>query len=523
MLPLDNQSDIASLNRRKRPVVAASIAFVLAVCLSLIFLQAWSTLIARKSHLHEGMIDTANMTRALSEHAENSIMLVDTVLLELTEQLDNGRGRDTPAARMHELMVKRIAQVPALHGLFWFDQHGRWVATSERKQSLSLTSKERPYFVFHQSNPSKNVRIGEPIRSQSTGDWIIPVSRRLNHADGSFAGVLLATIDSNYFQKFYNGFDTGRNGAIVFARDDGTVLLRKPSTPGVVGTSLWNGAIFRLYRENGPVGSGTLRAQVDNVERLYSYRHLERYPIIVATALSTEEVLENWVNVSYRFAAGIGILLVLLGALGTRMIRQILLHERLEDELQAAKLTLEERNAKLRTMAMSDGLTGIPNRRHFDEMLTREYGRAVRTGAPLALIMLDVDFFKKYNDIYGHPAGDACLIQVAQVVQRSHGRATDLVARYGGEEFVILLPDTDLSGATSVAEKVRAAVTQLGLPHAGNTTQFVSISAGVHAQRPVAAGGTPQALIQAADRALYSAKLTGRNRVCTSVESNADA
>jgi diguanylate cyclase (GGDEF)-like protein len=520
---LDNHSDIAHLNQRKRPVVAASIAFVAAVCLSLIGLQGWSTLMARKAHLREGMVETANMTRALAEHAENSLMLVDTVLLELTEQLDNGRAREIPAARMHELMLKRVAQVPALHGLFWVDADGAWIATSQRSQSFSLTSGNRPYFVFHQNNPSKEVRIGAPIRSQSTGDWIITVSRRLTHADGSFAGVLLATIDSDYFQKFYNGFDTGRNGAIVFARDDGTLLLRKPATPSAVGTSLWNGAIFSLYRKNGPLGSGTLHAQIDNVERLYSYRHLERYPVVVATALSKDEVLENWVSLSYRFIGGILVLLVFLVALGTRMIRQILLHERLEHELQAAKSALEERNGKLRALAMNDGLTGIPNRRHFDEMLAREYGRAVRTGTPLALIMLDVDFFKKYNDIYGHPAGDGCLFQVALAVQGAHGRATDLVARYGGEEFVILLPDTDLSGANSVAEKVRGAVAQLRLPHAGNPAQFVTISAGVHAQRPVAADGAPQALIQAADRALYAAKLTGRNRVCTSVESNADA
>jgi diguanylate cyclase (GGDEF)-like protein len=163
-------------------------------------------------------------------------------------------------------------------------------------------------------------------------------------------------------------------------------------------------------------------------------------------------------------------------------------------------------------LAFSDGLTGVANRRRFDEALGSEWSRAARDSAPLALIMMDLDFFKGFNDNYGHQAGDLCLQRVAHALHDCVARPADLVARYGGEEFVALLPGTDLAGATQIAEQMRAAVESLSIVHAGSSLQHLSMSLGVACDTP-ASGQDAGSLLNAADDALYRAKLGGRNRV----------
>lgn len=173
----------------------------------------------------------------------------------------------------------------------------------------------------------------------------------------------------------------------------------------------------------------------------------------------------------------------------------------------------KELEARLRELSATDGLTRIANRRAFDEALLREWERALRSGGPLSVVMADIDFFKRYNDQYGHVAGDACLQQVAAALQAGVRQGGDLVARYGGEEFVVVLPGADEAAARAVAESLRQRVQALALPHEGNpATGVVTISLGVATCAPVR-GREPTALVDAADRQLYRAKAGGRNRV----------
>jgi diguanylate cyclase (GGDEF)-like protein len=173
--------------------------------------------------------------------------------------------------------------------------------------------------------------------------------------------------------------------------------------------------------------------------------------------------------------------------------------------IHLAKVTadLEEANERLQRLSMIDALTGVDNRRRFDEALDREWRRSSRSGSPLSLLMIDVDRFKEYNDTRGHQAGDECLRAVAVVLRECLSRAADVVARYGGEEFAVLLPDSDLAGARCVAERLRARVEE---------RTPVTISAGV-ATMAAAQAIWPTALVSAADDALYEAKRQGRNRV----------
>ena len=189
-----------------------------------------------------------------------------------------------------------------------------------------------------------------------------------------------------------------------------------------------------------------------------------------------------------------------------------------EERLQNAKTVLQESNAQLLLLSGQDALTGIANRRRFDQVLAQESARQGRSGMSLALLMIDVDHFKTYNDRYGHPAGDECLRQVARLLLRHAKRPGDLVARYGGEEFAILLVNTDDAGARRVAEEVRVALVALALPHLGSPAGIVTVSIGLHA---VEAGDVPLAgakLVERADHALYAAKAAGRNTVCQSAQ-----
>ncbi len=177
-------------------------------------------------------------------------------------------------------------------------------------------------------------------------------------------------------------------------------------------------------------------------------------------------------------------------------------------------LTLKAQSDLLRQWVYIDGLTGVYNRRHFDERLAAEWGRAVRSGSPLSVVLLDVDLFKRFNDRHGHQAGDDCLRRVAAALQAGLRRPGDLIARYGGEEFVCLLPDTAHAGALVVAEQLRAAVQALHIEHGeSSVAPAVTVSLGVCTQT----GGLPVSaadLLRAADAQLYRAKSEGRNRTC---------
>jgi adenylate cyclase len=160
-----------------------------------------------------------------------------------------------------------------------------------------------------------------------------------------------------------------------------------------------------------------------------------------------------------------------------------------------------------------DELTRLANRRTFNEWLEREWSRSLRSQGSLALIMCDVDYFKRYNDTYGHPRGDDCLRQVADAIQQAAKRPTDLAARYGGEEFVVLLPNTDAQGALQVARAIQLQVQALQLDHVGSrVSPFVTLSMGVASLVP-SADSSPERLVNAADAGLYEAKHKGRNQV----------
>lgn len=235
-------------------------------------------------------------------------------------------------------------------------------------------------------------------------------------------------------------------------------------------------------------------------------------------SLTREEhhrLFQNWMQLNYQ--TGIDYALIWkLGALGVLAGTFLIYRQRYMSQYNEKLATLNhellQANRKLETMSYIDGLTQISNRRRFDMVLSMEWQRCERNRHPLTLIMIDIDYFKLYNDRYGHLAGDDCLKKVARTLSQASGRAADFAARYGGEEFAVILPDTDEKGGQAVAEKIMADIKALEIPHETSLVKkYVSVSMGVASMVPIATLA-PMHIVDSADRLLYRAKKQGRNQ-----------
>ncbi|MGS0743336.1 sensor domain-containing diguanylate cyclase [Glaciimonas sp. GG7] len=511
---IDKPASDDKLKTKRIPITSLAVIFVVLVCLSLVFMEGWQSWTARKTQLHEMAIATSNMARSIAQHADDTIKEGDTVLISLVERVQIDGTSPAALNRIHDLLVHQVAELPQLNGLFVYDESGRWLVNSEPSMQPGANNADRDYFIYHRTHRDLTPYIGAPIRSRSNGAWIITLSRRINHADGSFAGVVLATIKVAYFNNFYQTINIGRKGVINLGLDTGILLTRSPLLPDSIGKSFVNTELFRDNVSKMATGTVFIKSSLDGVNRMVNFRRLDKYPLFVAAALSEEEILADWRADTYLHSAGVGILLLVLGCMGFHLIGQIKRRVDAEAEIVRTRDALEALNQTLERLSLQDGLTGLANRRHFDLVLEKEFSRAMRNASSLALVMIDVDCFKQYNDIYGHTAGDECLRKISQVVKTGQHRPGDIAARYGGEELGVILPGTDVKGAMIIAESIRLAINNLKIEHTGSPVGIVTISAGVDALVPVRYGNIPLELVQAADKALYAAKSDGRNRVC---------
>lgn len=194
--------------------------------------------------------------------------------------------------------------------------------------------------------------------------------------------------------------------------------------------------------------------------------------------------------------------------------RLVKMGDRMQNDLNELNSELQAHKEKLAQMSYVDGLTSLANRRRFNEFLETEWNRAVRNGSTLSLIILDIDFFKQFNDNYGHSAGDECLVLVARALSNCIQRSSDLMARYGGEEFAVVLPDTDFSGAECMAAQIQTNIRDLAIGHEySQITPHITVSSGIACCVP-AEKNTYMELLEVADKQLYAAKEAGRNQFC---------
>lgn len=490
--------------------VRSAVLFLMAVCLSLVVVAIWEVWSSRQYHLHDKETAMSNLAQTLSSQAQASIKQADTVLFSLVDRLEiDGMGHDQ-LPRLRRLLSDQRNELAQLHGLFIHDEKGEWVASSSGIIPANTNNSDRDYFIYHRDHPERGPHIGPSIKSRTTGDWVLPVSRRINHPDGSFAGVVVATLYLDHFLGLYNSIDIGGNGVINLISADARIVVRRPFKEAEVGTSLTNGPLFTQLLPKGSSGTATVKSYVDGVERVVGFRRVDGYPLIIFAALNKDEVLAGWRQESLLSASIVSLLLGILGLLGYRLIRLMKQQNHIQNELLSAQDKLIEANRTLELLALEDALTGLANRRQFDLFLHAEMGRAKRSQGSLALLMIDVDHFKRFNDQYGHLAGDECLRTISAIIRENIKRPGDLAARYGGEEFAVVLPGTDYVGAFLVAEKIRRAVQQAGIEHNESPEGTVTVSLGVSGCTPTSQE-SPEDLIDASDKALYVAKASGRN------------
>ncbi|QJI40613.1 GGDEF domain-containing protein [Pseudomonas sp. ADAK2] len=490
--------------------VRYAVVLLLAVCLSMTALAIWEAWNSRHYHLHDKEVAMSNLAQTLASQAQASIKQADTLLFSLVDRLENEGMSQAQVPRLQRLLSAQRSELTQLHGLFIFDENGHWLANSNGPNMPGASNSDREYFIFHRDHSDRGPHIGPSIKSRSTGDWIMTVSRRINHPDGSFAGVALATIYLNHFLDLYDSIDMGENGVINLIANNATIVVRRPFNESDIGSSVAKGPLFTQLLPIGNSGTATVKSVIDGVERVVGFRRVDGYPLIVFTALNKQEVLSGWRQQSINSAIIVALLLGILGALGYRLIRVMKQQNHIQRVLLDAQEKLIEVNRSLELLALEDALTGLANRRQFDLFMVAEMGRARRSQTGLALLMIDVDHFKLFNDHYGHVAGDVCLRQISAIITDNIKRPGDLAVRYGGEEFAVVLPGTDYVGAFLVAEKIRRAVQLASIEHSESADGMVTVSLGVCAYDP-ASQATPDDLVSAADKALYVAKASGRN------------
>jgi diguanylate cyclase (GGDEF)-like protein len=468
------------------------LGLIACVCVALVGSEVWQLQRVHEANIQQTEVATANSARSLAEQVDNTLKTADTIVASLVERVEaEGTGPEA-RARLYGLMTSLASALPAIHEMGITDSQGNAIVKSLVADPVGLNYAERGYFRYHATHPDRGPFIGARIKSKIDGSYNITVTRRINHADGSFAGVVVTSVSLGFFQRQFDQMQAKSGGVIaLLTDDDATILARSPMMPpdadGVtVGTELRR----QMHDQRG--GSLTYTSSIDGVRRLGSYLHLSQFPLTMLVAQSEWDVQSGWRAELRWHAVILACVMLVVIVLGGRAV---------------------EANRALNTLATHDGLTGLANRRYLDATIEREFRRAVRSRQPVSIVMIDIDHFKDYNDCYGHPAGDDCLCAVARSIEGCLRRAGDLAGRWGGEEFVVVLPGSDATRAVAFAETMRLAVRGLALRHGRSERGIVTLSAGVATFVPGRSAGAWQALVADADAALYAAKASGRDTV----------
>ncbi|WP_297839863.1 PAS domain S-box protein, partial [Pseudomonas sp.] len=322
--------------------------FIFIMCAILLGSDTWRSFTARTVQLSEMTTATENLARAMSQHADDTLKEADIVLSGIVERVEHDGTAPASLERLHRAFSERLNELAQLDGLYLFDSNGILITRALPGSLRSYNNSDREYFIFHRDHADRGLHISPPLRSRSTGRWVIPVSRRIDNPDGSFAGVASATIDIDFFLQFYNGLGIGQEGAVVLAYDSGIMAGRRPFEERFVGADILNTRLFHEHTLQGASGSFSTVSAQDGVLRLNSFRSLHDYPLFVAAALSRDENLAAWWSDTLWHAAGVGLLVCVLVFFGLRLTRQIALQSKTEKELAAS---LETTRAILETAA----------------------------------------------------------------------------------------------------------------------------------------------------------------------------
>jgi len=315
--------------KQRLSVQVAVACFAALTCLMLIAGYAFDTSKSRAGAIDAGTKSATNLVRSIVQHAEDTIRAVDVSLVGLIERIEADGTEEHNLERLRSAINVHVAALPQLSNLSLLDSSGDLIVNA-RTITLSINVADREYFQFHRENPDRRLRVSRPVRNRSTGEWIIPVSRRIDRTDGSFGGIMLAALSMSYFEKFYATFDIGRNGSILLASGDAIALVRRPYIETNVGRDLSAGPVFRDYLPNASSGSIWATSTQDGRRRLAAYIRGDRFPLVVWVGLEESDLLEAWRLDTWRAGILTGIAVIIIALLGVLMTRQVGLRLRAE-------------------------------------------------------------------------------------------------------------------------------------------------------------------------------------------------
>jgi diguanylate cyclase (GGDEF)-like protein len=442
-----------------------------------------------------------SVVQLLERDVSRNIEALDLSLQAVTEGISNPEVMQAGNSLRRMILFDRSASATGLGALIVFDKDGNNIIDSLHNEPVAIEPVvDRDYFQA-QAAADSGLFISQTYQSRLIGKPVIGLSRRISDSQGGFMGVALATIEVQYLSELIAKLKLGPQAVVTLLRTDGMVLLRQ--SPKVVESNIDVSKLASYQHMQGqPSGSFIATSQYDHVERLYSFRLMGKYPLLLSVGIATGTIYADWWQKTTTFVALIALMTAVILALLAKLSSELKLKAAAEDRLVMLNLELEQ-------LSLTDSLTGLPNRRSFDDVFPREARRSHRTGEPVSLVLIDIDHFKLFNDSYGHAEGDRTLKLVAEALQSTLRRPGDMVFRVGGEEFAAVLPGTNEAGAIATGEAMCRAIRALRREHAKSDTGFVTVSAGLTTVR----GSDTGSAYAIADQALYAAKQSGRNRV----------
>jgi diguanylate cyclase (GGDEF)-like protein len=429
-----------------------------------------------------------NLASSIDSDISRNFELYDLSLRAVVSNMVMPELKDVSKPIRNLILFDHAATAKHFGAIQVLDVKGRLTADASTLDPQPENYSDEEYFQIHRDKPDAGLFISRPMLHR--GSYAIVLSRRITGADGRFLGVVAGSIRFSYFHDLFGRLSLGDGDVITVLRPDRTIIMRRPFDLDIIGTNLadrpsWNPA--NLPSDGSYSGPGPL----DPTPRLY-VRRSGSSPLYVVVGKPLSDIFKLWRTEAIRIGAVMMALISFVLAVTLFLGREI-----------GRRAQAEE---KLEELATTDALTGLRNRRKFDALIDAEWRRAARHKTPLAVLMIDADHFKAYNDSFGHQAGDQVLVSIAICISDSVRRAGDCAARYGGEEFAVLLPGLPAMDALRVAETIRLKVEGSSGEQSAST-----VSIGVASLTPVP-GMDWTGLVNAADKALYAAKANGRNQ-----------
>jgi diguanylate cyclase (GGDEF)-like protein len=439
-----------------------------------------------------------NLMFFIEHDIDENVDLFNTSLQGVIDHVGDPVVMQLPPLLRNQLLFSGATPGSYFGKVFVTDGAGTVILDSAEIPAPPTLDQDRQYFLTQGGTCGEGLFIGHPYRSRLTyGTYVVGFSRCVTRQDDTFGGIVAGTLSVDYFRSLLGGVALGKGGFAAVIHTDGSLVSQQPDAPASIGRDLSRDPMF--VRTIGKrEGAFAALDKSSGTRRLYVFRRLSRAPFLLVVAPALNEVYASW----RRRAIRVGVLTLVFS------ISMVLCASLLANELKQR----QRAESRLRIAAATDALTGLSNRGTFDTMLRRLWRQSIREHSPISLLFVDVDRFKKYNDTYGHSAGDEALRRVAATMTSCIGRPLDEIARYGGEEFVAILPGTSADGARLVAEALRRAIADLNIPHQRSEWQRVTVSIGL-ATRHATHDEDAFVLVNRADAALYEAKAVGRNRI----------